>query len=470
MTRPRKASDPELWPIPCARCDEHHRIAANWPDGGICVYCYQQAKRTRGTCRCGHAGVLPGRIDGHPACRRCSDVRVNVDCRSCGTEDDLYSGGSCWTCSLGRAVDRALTDPTTGSVSRELAPLAQGLKSMKRANSGLTWIRQPHVTAFLQQLAAKQVVAHDVIDALPKSNTREFIRGLLIEHGVLPRRDVFKALYADWSTTTLDRLTDPTHRDTVQRYIRWQHQRRMNQMDEVSRATFLRSQQTVTVAIDLLNWLTEQRIDLGALDQEHLGPWLSTGLTDRLLADRFLAWAAEAQLVQPGLTLQPLRRRATPRLSAPEHARAIQRFFDNDRLKPRDRAAAVLMLAFGQQIDDIVDLTWDEISVTDELVTVRIGSIEIPLSEPLDGPWRALAAHPANAQTAAHPNSPWVFPGQSPGQHINARHLHVRLRRLLGLTDFGELAAAFVDAAESAASARAQVHAQEGDVSFRHSS
>jgi hypothetical protein len=31
----------------------------------------------------------------------------------------------------------------------------------------------------------------------------------------------------------------------------------MNQMDHVSRGSFLRSKQTVTVAIDFLNWLTD---------------------------------------------------------------------------------------------------------------------------------------------------------------------------------------------------------------------
>ncbi|XGU20223.1 hypothetical protein ACETU7_04275 [Rhodococcus sp. 3Y1] len=37
---------------------------------------------------------------------------------------------------------------------------------MKRANSGLTWINQEHVTAFLTELA-RTPPAHDVIDQLP---------------------------------------------------------------------------------------------------------------------------------------------------------------------------------------------------------------------------------------------------------------------------------------------------------------
>ena len=138
MSRPRKAEDPIRWPVPCNRCGQHHQTVARWPDGGVCGYCYQQAKRTRGICACGHEGVLPGLIDNQPACRRCSGIRLNVDCRTCGAEDELHSGGRCWTCVLGNVVDDLLTDPATGAIANDLIPLAAALKSMKRANSGLT--------------------------------------------------------------------------------------------------------------------------------------------------------------------------------------------------------------------------------------------------------------------------------------------------------------------------------------------
>lgn len=100
MARPRKPEDPQRWPIGCARCNGHHELVANWPDGSICGYCYQAAKRTMGICACGHEGVLPGIIDDLPACRRCSGVKLNVDCIGCGAEAELYSGGRCQRCVL----------------------------------------------------------------------------------------------------------------------------------------------------------------------------------------------------------------------------------------------------------------------------------------------------------------------------------------------------------------------------------
>lgn len=325
MSRPRKPQDPVRWPVPCVRCSQHHEIAANWPDGGICGYCYQQAKRTRGACRCGHSGVLPGRVDGHPACRRCSGVKLNVDCLLCGAEDELYTGGRCWGCTLATTVDRLLANPTTGHIATELVPLASALKSMKRANSGLTWIRQKHVTAFLQKLAVTPAVTHEAVDALPKSRTREFVRGLLVEHGALPHRDIYRARYDQWSRDAAGKLTDPLNGDAIRRYIRWHHQRRMNQMDQVPQGTFLRSKQSVTVAIDLLNWLTDHGIELGELEQEHLDAWQATGPSTRLIADRFLSWAIKTRLVRSDLKIQPHRRGNSPRMNAKDQEEAVQR-------------------------------------------------------------------------------------------------------------------------------------------------
>ncbi len=39
----------------------------------------------------------------------------------------------------------------------------------------------------------------------------------------------------------------------------------MNQMDTVTHGTFLRSKQAMTVAIELLNWLTARQTPLGAM-------------------------------------------------------------------------------------------------------------------------------------------------------------------------------------------------------------
>lgn len=66
-------------------------------------------------------------------------------------------------------VDRLLTNPTTCAIVPELVPLANALKSTKRANSGLTWIRQKHVTPF--HLGERRDL-HSTRGPNPKSWTR----------------------------------------------------------------------------------------------------------------------------------------------------------------------------------------------------------------------------------------------------------------------------------------------------------
>lgn len=97
------------------------------------------------------------------------------------------------------------------------------------------------------------------------------------------------------------------------------------------------------------------------------------------------------------------------------------------------------MLVFGQQIERVAALTWDDVQVSEELVSVTLGSFAIALTAPLDAPWRELAANPGHDKTAAHPNSNWVFRGFSPGQHIHAMSLRDRLRQRVFATHAARL-------------------------------
>ncbi len=61
-------------------------------------------------------------------------------------------------------------------------------------------------------------------------------------------------------------------------------------------------------------------------------------------------------------------------------------------------------------------LAWDDVKVTADLVSVQVGAIEIALPDPLDAPWRELAANPGKDLTAVHHDSNRVFRGYSPGR------------------------------------------------------
>lgn len=427
MSRPRSPSDPDTWPTPCTRCRDHHEIAATWPDGPVCRYCYQQAKRTTGTCACGHTGVLPGRLDGSPACRACAGITLNLDCRTCGAEAELHSHGQCWSCVLAATVDRLLTDPRTGQIHPAMTPVAAALKAMARPNSGLTWLNQPNVTAFLTDLATTATINHDALDALPPSRTRDYVRALLMAHGGLPARDENLARCTAWSRDAIQRLPAGEHREALRRFVRWHLARRMTSTDgETTHGSFLTAKQTTTVAIDFLAWLSHRDTTLSRLTQADLDAWQAGGPTTRERADRFLGWAATAQLVDPRLRLQPHRRGTATRLSHTGQTRALARAMDHEELSPRDRLAAILVPA--QQVGDVVGLTWDQVTIDDDRVTITVGAHPVELPPPLDEPLRYLVTDPGHDRTAAHPNSRWIFRGNSPGQHIDASYLRRRLK------------------------------------------
>src|SRR5262245_4969747 len=98
--------------------------------------------------------------------------------------------------------------------------------------------------------------------------------------------------------------------------------------------------------------------------------------------------------------------RAAPPRNQPQAAQvraAVERVVHTDELTARDRAAAILVIVFGQHIEDVIQLTWDDVTVTDDVAIVRLGKTEFALPSPLDEPMRQLAAAPGNELTASPP-------------------------------------------------------------------
>ncbi len=147
---------------------------------------------------------------------------------------------------------------------------------------------------------------------------------------------------------------------------------------------FLRSKQSITVGVEFLNWLAKREVDLQNLSQSDLDDWVAGGNTTRLVADRFLNWARRSRLVNTDLKMARHRRGTASRMSLAEQRQANADLSDAEAMDLRDRAAGVLVLVFGQRVEDIVRLTWSDVTITPASVTIRLAGMSLPIPSPFD--------------------------------------------------------------------------------------
>jgi len=88
----------------------------------------------------------------------------------------------------------------------------------------------------------------------------------------------------------------------------------------------------------------------------------------RRSAKRFLKRATKTKTSATGLAIVPHCRGTSPRLTKTGQDRALQKGGLTNELEIRDRAAVILILVFGQQVEIIARLTWDDVAVTDDRV------------------------------------------------------------------------------------------------------
>ncbi|WP_234974448.1 Fis family transcriptional regulator [Williamsia sterculiae] len=310
-----------------------------------------------------------------------------MDCVECGAETELYRGGRCQRCILQYTATELLRNPDTGNVDPKLTVIADALGAMERPNSGLTWIRQPHVEQFLTQLAAQNNIDHDTVDALPTGQTTNYMRALLVEHGVLPRRDELLARFEMWALDKQERVIDPEQQIIIDQFRRWGLLRHLRSSSPISNSAFLRAKQLFTVAIEYCNWLTlEHGLTLTQAGQHEIDAWQPGGTSTRGHVYRFIRWAIATRIVPADLTVVQHRRGTATRLDTQSQTEAVQQVVYTEDLTDRDRLVAILIIVFGQRAEKISNLTCNDIIVTDTGVTLQLGSYPITLPHPSTNP------------------------------------------------------------------------------------
>ncbi|MGH9078145.1 MAG: hypothetical protein ACRDY0_11975, partial [Acidimicrobiales bacterium] len=309
----------------CAHCGGQHPACAQWPEGPVCEACYRAALSRRGRCEsCGTTRRLmspPG-----PAARRCADcagVAGLAACRTCGVEDRPYAQGDCGRCALAARARRVF-----GDLDGPLRPVYEAIVAAPQPYSAHNWLRSSAAAAILAEITTANLAAtHESLDAHPRRRGADYLRHLLVAHGVLAPRDNELARLEAWVDARLATVDDPRRRRLLRSYATWALLRRARRRAEhnnlAARTPTRHAKTCLNEAMALLEFLAARGHDLADATQADIDVWLSEGPPGAPRVADFLDWAARTKrsdrFAVPAAPRQPIR------LVIDEHRWAIAR-------------------------------------------------------------------------------------------------------------------------------------------------
>lgn len=421
----------------CARCGQHKPPAANWPEGPVCDPCYTLALRHRGTC---HSCLTERRLVSPPGpdatlCADCAGLPATHVCVDCGLEDKLYERGRCNACALRRRTGELLR-AGAAQIPTQLVAVHDAIVATSTPRTALNWLRNGAGAAVLADLAAgTTAISHAALDAHPRRRGADYLRHVLVAAQVLPARDEALARLESWvASTMLPNVQQPEHRRLLQAYATWRVLRRARRRAEHNgngRTPTSHPRTQLLVASRFLRWLDQRGISLAQCSQGDVDNWLAEGPAGYGVRD-FLNWTAEhhhsATMIIPAIG------RTTGTATDPDRRWALlARLLHDDTLELTDRVAGSLLLCYGQQLSRIAVMTTEQLHRHDNRVSLRFGTHDITVPEPLAGLLTELIDVGRGHRGVGSPRtSPWLFPGHLPGRPITPSRLGERLR-LLGV-------------------------------------
>ncbi|MGH2969815.1 MAG: hypothetical protein ACRDK0_12235 [Solirubrobacteraceae bacterium] len=374
---------------------------------------------------------MPGvAASGGPVCVDCAGISTSFICASCGSEDELWFARTCLRCSLRRRATTVVSDGS-GQVPAELRPVFEAIATMTDPWAGLIWLQSQAVRDRLAALATGAVpISHEGIDRLDPGRGREYLRELLMTHRVLPLRDKYLLAFERWATGRLVGADDPDRR-LIQLYLRWRHLRELTARAEtgpLTQGATATARSRTNAGIRLLDWLRGRGQALRTCTQADIDAWYSTASHPHG-GDDFLNWAIRHRHC-PRLQLPPRQKSSPGKGNEADRVQLLARLLDDDTVALDLRVAGCLNLLLAQPTTRIVELTLDQIDIHDDQTWIRLSRDPVPLPAPIARLITQLASARRNMTSAGHRDSPWLFPGQAPGQHLQSKQLSARLARI----------------------------------------
>lgn len=419
----------------CDRCGRAAVGLYSLLGGRICNVCYSSLRRNPAECpSCGNIRVLAFITDdGVITCATCAGHPPRFACRTCGSEEFL-TGSQCGRCRLHTRLDELIGPDGSGSAPVELGRLRAHLTDAPMdPRSVVSWLRRPYVADTLRSMTTGALpVDHSALDRLTQGAATRYFRRLLIEADVLPQIHVLQhelTMYVAALAAKLER----TSGNKLRRFCRWDllpklHRRYRDCGRDLSLEAFNGQRGQLAAVVRFLTWMDAHDLPLRDLDQRTLDRYTARVKT-REPVDHFVRWATSSRLAGDLAIHERAARNSGSTMTEEELWRATDLLLYDEDVELEVRVAGLFVLLYAQILGRAVSLTRDQIDVTAERVTVQFGATPVVLDETVgDLVRRQLSAEPRRGYAAGQ--SDWLFEGLSPGRHMTAAYIRLRLAEI----------------------------------------
>ena len=422
----------------CSRCARMaNRLRVYWPGDQLCNSCFYIAMRTHGICpKCGHDGVLPGRLnrtDPRPVCVSCAGIPTDYTCESCRAEGELYRKGQCAHCALRDDLTALMVNGAADRIAMET--IVEVFCGVDRPESIFTWKRSPKVEALLTGLALGDIaLSHDGLDTAGGGRHVSHLRSLLEHHGLLPQRDEHLARFETWLASKLDAISKRAVRGPVEQFATWHHLSRLrrNSLPGQSSDGPVRSaKQEITETIKFLTWLNDTHHRTAATcNQQDVNEYLASGPTTRHLIRTFFVWAKKSK-INKSVQIGHRQAKTTRSLTQDQRLAWLKELLQGDAETLPYRVAGTLLLLYAQPLVRVAALETTAIVLTPRELRISLGKEPAPVPEPFAGMLRHHLNNRPNLRTAGGAVATrWLFPGYHAGKHLDPQSIMFRLREL----------------------------------------
>jgi hypothetical protein len=189
--------------------------------------------------------------------------------------------------------------------------------------------------------------------------------------------------------------------------------------------------QEITETVKFLSWLEERHgRAVAECTQQDVDEYLASGPTTRHSIRTFFIWAKKSKInvaVQIGFR----QAKTSPVVTQEQRLGWLKELLSGDAESLPYRVAGTLLLLYAQPLTKIAALQATTVAQVDGETRIALGQEPIPVPEPFASQLNYLVRNRPNLRTAGGTiGTPWLFPSNRPGRHLDPQSIMMRLRWL----------------------------------------